>query len=217
MKFHKIFLSGLLCLSSLPLSAQYNTLNEWYVGPSAGACASIVTLVPKTVDKFYTLGRTAGLTLRYVSEEHFGFQLECNYLEAGWKEDYYGNKVWSDYTYSRQLKFVEVPFLMHMYTKAGAFRFFLNIGPQFSYLLSESEENLSPVVMTQHGKLVEKPFQYGALGGGGLEVRLGKIALGLEGRYSYYTSNLFQDAIGEDFVTSDLQVVKLNAYLLYQL
>ena len=213
----KIPFTVLLSLISLSLSAQYNTLSEWYVGASAGAAASTITLVPKYVDKMYMLGKNGGLTLRYISENHFGFQLECNYLESGWLEDQLGYKDPKQYSYSRQLNFLEIPFLMHTYSSIGATRFFLNIGPKFNYLLSESESNRSLVSLLDHGKRVERPFQYGVLGGGGFEVHMGPTVLGLEGRYCYNLSNIFKDAIGEDFVTSDLQVITLNLYLLFQL
>ncbi len=217
MNFSKLQFTALLSIVSLSLSAQYNTLSEWYVGPSAGASASTITLVPKYVDKMYSLGKNGGLTLRYISESHFGFQLECNYLESGWLEDELGYKDSKQYSYSRKLHFMEVPFLMHTYTSVGAARFFLNIGPKFSYLLSESESNRATFPLLDHGKLVERPFQYGVLGGGGFEVHLGPTVLGLEGRYCYNLSNIFNDAIGQDFVTSDLQVITLNMYLLFQL
>jgi hypothetical protein len=204
-------------LLSFSLAAQYNTRNEWYVGPSAGASASIVTLVPKYVDKMYDLGKNGGLAVRYISEDHFGFQLECNYVEEGWLEDYFAHKTAADFSYRRSMRFIEVPFLMHAYTALNSTRFFLNVGPKFSYLLSESETDRSPVTYPQIGKLVESPFQYGVLGGAGLEFHLGPTVLGLEGRYCYNLSNLFKDAIGEDFVTSNLQVITLNAYLLFQL
>jgi hypothetical protein len=138
-------------------------------------------------------------------------------VEEGWLEDYFGHKTAADYSYSRRMTFVEMPFLMHAYTAVSSTRFFLNVGPKFSYLLSEKEIDRSPVVYPQIGKSSQHPFQYGVLGGAGLEVHLGPTVLGLEGRYCYNLSNLFNDAIGEDFVTSDLQVVTLNLYLLFQL
>jgi len=218
MNHHKIPLISLFSLFCFTLSAQYNTLSEWYIGPSGGVSMSNITLVPKTVDKLYYTGRTIGFTARYVSEAHFGFQLECNYMEAGWKEDYLGNGIASEYSYERQLHFVDVPFLVHAYAAAKSVRFYLNAGPKFSYLLSESEENKQPsLAYAEHGKLVENPFQYGILGGGGLEMHLGRNILGLEGRYCYYLSNLFSDAVGEDFVTSDLQTMSLNVYYYFQL
>ena len=140
MDFRKILLSSLLALGSLTLSAQYNTLSEWYVGPSAGASASTITLVPKYVDKMYSLGKNGGLTLRYISENHFGFQLECNYVEEGWLEDYNGTKsarqlfVRSSHELCGSSLFDAWPTLLPTPP-----RFFFNIGPKFSYLLSESE------------------------------------------------------------------------------
>jgi len=213
----KIRLTILLTLLGFSASAQYNTLSEWYVGASAGASASTMTLVPKYVDKMYALGKNGGLTLRYISENHFGFQLECNYLEAGWLEDYYNHKKAADFSYSRRMSFIEVPFMMHAYLPVQSTHFFFNFGPTFSYLLSESETDKSPINFPQNGKPVERPFQYGVVGGGGLEVHIGPTVLGLDGRYHYHLSNLFNDAIGEDFVTSNLQVITLNLYVMFQL
>lgn len=217
MNLFKILISSLFFLFSLTLSAQYNTLREWYVGASAGGTASTITMVPNYVNLMYNLGKNAGLTLRYVSEENFGLQLECNYVEEGWLEDYFNTKTAANYSYSRRMRFIEMPFLMHAYTAVNSTRFFLNIGPKFSYLLSETEVDRSPVLYLQNGKKTERPFQYGVLGGAGLEVHLGPTVVGLEGRYCYNLSNIFNDAIGEDLVTSNLQVITLNLYFLFQL
>jgi len=214
----KITLAGLLCLATQSIIAQYNTLSEWYVGVNGGATMSSITMIPKYVDMMYKTGRTAGFTVRYVSEKHFGFQLECNYEELGWLEDYNETNNASDYSYSRQLNFIEVPFLMHAYAATKAVHFFINAGPDFHYLLSESEDNRNTTLTyAQYGKLVEKPFQYGVLGGGGLEVHIGRAILGLEGRYCYDLSNLFDDEIGSDINTSDLQSISLKMYLVFQL
>lgn len=217
MAFQKTLFAVLFSIFYTTLSAQYNTLSEWYVGPSAGATASTITLVPKMVDKLYSLGKTGGISTRYISEEHFGFQIDLNYFESGWKEYIKGSG--QTYNYSRQLNFVEVPFLMHAYTSAGSTRFFLNIGPKFCYLLSEKEEVLdNSNDMPQHGKLVESPFQYGILGGAGFEVHLKRSVIGLEGRYCYMLSNIFDDTIDSDnFATSSLQTVSLNLYYYFQI
>ena len=217
MNYRRTWTVGLFLLMATLVSAQYNTMHQLYLGVSGGASASTILLVPKTVDKFYSLGKTGGVTLRYISEEHFGIQLECNYLESGWKEDYYATKNWSQYTYSRKLTSIDVPILAHLYTQTGSTRFFINAGPDFSYVLSETSENRSPVVMIQHNKKVETKFQYGLLGGGGIDFKIGKTLVGLEGRYSYYLSNIFKDAIGEDFYNSNLQIVSLRLNILYQL
>ena len=219
MLFQKTIVTGLFSFFFTAMSAQYNTLSEWYIGPSAGATMSTINLVPKLVDKFYAIGKIGGISTRYISEEHFGFQIDLNYFEAGWKEDLLGLKKTSEYSYARTLKFVEVPFLMHAYTGTKSVRLFLNIGPKFSYLLSESEEIRNTTTennMIQHGKLVENPFQYGILGGAGLELHIKRSVIGLEGRYCYSLSNIFNDAVGQDFTSSSLQTISLNVCYYFQ-
>jgi len=205
----------LLCLPVLTTYAQYNTLNEWYLGPSAGASLSSITLVPKLVDKLFTVGKTGGLTLRYISENHFGLQTELNVVQSGWEEDEQG--LGQTASYKRRLNLLDMPFMLHAYTGNKAFRSFLNLGARFNYLLSENE-TIEPGTthLIQHGKAVEKPFQYGVVGGGGVEVHLKRLVIGLDGRYTYYVSNLFSDAVGDDFNTSNLQLITLNAYVLFR-
>lgn len=221
MKFYHYLLVGSFSLISSMTRAQYNTMSEWYVGPNAGATMSTINLTPKMVDKMYTFEKSFGLTTRYISENHFGFQLDLNYAESGWKEDLSGLKKASGYSYARKLNFVELPFLMHAYTGSKSTRVFLNAGPKFSYLLSESEEikDLSPKNnLAQHGLLVANKLQYGLIGGAGLEFHMKRSVLGLEGRYCFGLSNLFEDAISSDnFSASNLQTVSLNVYYLFQL
>lgn len=211
----KKILLTLLCLPVFASYAQYNTLNEWYIGPNAGASVSSITLVPKLVDKRFTTGNAGGLSLRYISENHFGLQTELNVIQSGWKEDEQG--FGQDFSYKRTLNFIDVPFMLHAYTGNNAFRTFLNLGARFNYLLSENEQTVagtSPLV--QHGKAVERPFQYGIVGGGGMEVHLKRLVIGLDGRYTYYVSNLFSDAVGDTFSASNLQLVTLNAFVLFR-
>jgi len=220
-KFQKILLAGFFSLFCTMSFAQYNTMSEWYIGPSAGASMSTINLMPKLVDKLYTQGKTFGFTTRYISENHFGFQIDLNYFEAGWKEDLSGLKKASEYSYARKLNFVEVPFLMHAYTGSETSRVFLNVGPKFSYLLSESENIRDLSINNQlrdHNKAVANPFQYGIVAGAGLEFHLMRSVLGLEGRYCYGLTNLFDDKIdSENFSSSSLQTISLNVYFLFEL
>lgn len=214
MRLRKTFLSLLFFLFSLTLSAQYNTLNELYIGASGGATMSTITLVPKLVDKMFTFNNDYGLTLRYISEEHFGLQAEVNHYESGWKEDLAGNGL--NYSYARKLSFIEIPFMLHAYTGDHS-RFFLNVGPDISLYQSESEEYVdNSETFAQHGKKVEHTFQYGIVAGGGLEFHVWRSVIGLEGRYHYNLSNIYNDAVGDTFNTSSIQSISLNLYLLFQ-
>jgi hypothetical protein len=213
----RVMLSGILFIMLFSTAhAQYNTRDEWYIGATGGASLSTITLVPKLVDKMYLFGKTGGLTLRYVTEDHFGIQAELNYLETGWKEDLEG--LGMNASYIRNLRFAEVPILVHAYNTSGLFHFTLNAGSMFSYLLSENETIIdASETFTDHGKWVEHPLQYGLQGGVGIEAHLGKIVFGLDGRYRFNLSDIFNNAVGDDFSTSSLQTITLNAYLLVKI
>lgn len=212
----KHVLLSLLCTSAFMANAQYNTRNEWYIGPNGGGSLSTITMVPKLVDKLFTFGYTGGFTLRYISEDHFGLQTEINLLQSGWDEDEQGYG--QSFSYHRNLNLIDVPFMLHAYTGPKTFRAFINAGARFSYLLSESEETIAGTTpLIQHGKPVDKPFQYGITGGLGGEVHLKRIVFGLDGRYTFYLSNIFSDKIGDDFYNSNLQLITLNAYVLFRM
>lgn len=204
-----------LCLGTF-VFAQYNTRNEWSVGLSAGANASTITTVPKYVDKMLLIQPGAGLSIRYISEDHFGIQLECNYVASGWREDAEGNGL--NPSYERSIQFIELPFLLHAYSGGTMARYFLNIGPKIGYMISENERVINDgYSYLQHGKNVEKSFQYGVLAGLGVGLHVGKNALNLEGRFHYHLSNLFNDAIQDDFSTSNLQVISVHLTYFYQI
>ncbi len=197
------------------LNAQNNRFSpEFYLGATAGATMSSITLVPQYVDKTYLFAGNAGLSLRYINEKHFGIQAELNYFQSGWKDDFgYG----STNTYRREMAFVELPFLMHARIGTKAVNFFLNLGPKFSLYMSEEEFLNSDISYGYHYKALEQPFQWGILGGVGFDVKLKRQSIGLEGRYYYGLSDIFDNAVADDFVTSSLQQISLNLIFYFRL
>ncbi len=197
------------------LRAQNNNFKpEFYLGATAGATMSSITLVPQYVDKTYLIAANAGLSLRYINEKNFGIQAELNYFQSGWKDDFgYG----STNTYRREMAFLELPFLMHARIGTKALSFYLNLGPKFSFFLSEKEYLDSDVSYDYHGKALEQPFQWGVLGGVGFDIKLKQQSIGMEGRYYYGLSDVFANAVTDDFVTSSLQQISLNLIYYFRL
>jgi hypothetical protein len=143
-------------------------------------------------------------------------QTELSLVQSGWEEDEQG--FGQNFSYRRTLNLIDVPFMLHAYTGNKTFRTFLNVGARFNYLLSENEQTAAGTTpLIQHGKTVENPFQYGLSGGAGAEIHLKRLVIGLDGRYTYYMSNLFSDVVGDDFNTSNLQLITLNAYVLFRI
>src|SRR5574344_725585 len=93
----KILLFVGVIISSLHLSAQrYYFEPEYTLGARGGATASFVSFQP-SVSHTMLYGAQAGIAFRYISDRHFGIQVETNFTQRGWKEK-------SDaYAYERQL------------------------------------------------------------------------------------------------------------------
>ncbi len=142
----KITIILVCCSISVSLFAQPKLLKEeMYIGAQGGVLASMVNFSP-TIDQnplHCHLGATAGLVYRYIGHKVCGLQVELNYMGRGWQE--YSAE--SGYAYRRQLDYIEIPLLMHLYfgdysrsTKCA--RGFLNLGPQIGFLVNEKGSNI---------------------------------------------------------------------------
>ncbi|WP_321480445.1 porin family protein [uncultured Bacteroides sp.] len=183
---------------SMPLLAQVGELrNNFSIGISGGQNFNSVSFSPSIKQKTLN-GFTGGITARYISEKYFamicGIQLELNYSQRGWSELIEEN---TD-TYSRTMNYLEVPFLAHLaFGKDNGTQFFLNLGPQIAFLLNEKEKKstpFSPISRTskQYGKMAENKFDYGILGGAGLEIKTKAGNFLVEGRYYFALSDFYK-------------------------
>ena len=152
---------------------------------------------------------TEGLIFRYITEKNVGLQVELNYFQRGWKE--------TDSIYSRRLNYIELPFMTHIYF-GNKTRFFFNIGPKISYLLSENvlrNETVSSEKVEQV-KSVENPFDYGICGGLGFMFKISKNVFQLDARANYSLSDIFSNSKTDYFDTSNNINVSLNLGWLWQ-
>ena len=123
---------------------------EMYVGASAGATGSMIFFNP-TVAQTYIQGYTGGLMFRYIAEKNVGVQAELNFSQGGWKEA----------EFSRQLNYIELPFLTHIYIGKKT-RFIINAGPKVAYLLSDRViSNSSSSTDVRISSSPENSFDYG--------------------------------------------------------
>ena len=212
MKIKKILLTALACLLALPMMAQLGEeRHNLAVGVNLGMNMTKVDFSPR-IKLDSDNGMAFGVTARYMSEKYFkmmcGIQAEINYTQRGWKEkieDGSGN------TYSRTMNYVEVPLLAHLAFGKDALdkgmKFFVNMGPQVAYFISEKEKksaewnpNYRPNgVNQQYGKMVENKFDYGLLGGVGMELSTKVGHFLLEGRYYYGLSDFWGSSKKDEF------------------
>lgn len=197
---YKHILFIILLSFSLPMTAQMGEQrSNWAIGINGGVNLSSVTFNPKIKENLL-LGTTGGITARYISEKYFamicGLQAELNFAQRGWDEKIENNTN----TYSRTLNYVEFPFLAHLaFGKDRGGQFFLNLGPQLSYLISEKDKKSSDWDATertnaQYDLLVQNKFDYGIVGGAGVEVRTKAGNFLLEGRYYFGLADIFNNS-----------------------
>lgn len=197
---------------SLPVKAQLGEeRHNFSIGVNAGLNMSSVSFEP-SIKQNKQNGMAFGATARYMSEKYFkmmcGIQAELNYSQRGWNEKIEDG---SNDTYNRTMNYLEIPLLAHLAfgkdSQEKGMKFFINMGPQIAFFLNETEnmsEKWNPDyrpngVTQQYGKMVENKFDYGILGGAGLELSTGIGHFLLEGRYYYGLSDFYKSTKKDDF------------------
>lgn len=207
-----ILLGGLLALSTLIMAQPRLRRPEIYVGGHAGVMASTVLFNPRFdgMDILKSpLSVNGGLVFRYAGHKVCAIQAEINYMQRGWRE------VGTDVDYRRQLDYIEVPLLMHLYFGKKHFRGFLNLGPQIGYCFRDvSYGTPNPLYAHQYEK-IDKPFDWGVAGGLGVYYRTNKIGLfQLEARMNYSFGGVFGTSKIDYFTSASPVNLSVNfAYL----
>ena len=198
------------------------------IGVNGGYAMSTIGFTP-SVSQGKHGGMTGGLSMRYVCEKYFSticsIYAEVNYAQLGWKEnikDVNNQPVINASTkeaenYKRTLNYIQVPIFAHLAwgKEQKGFQFFIQAGPQFGYLLSESTDSnfafdqrnmddRANKVYAQDSMSVENKFDYGIAAGAGIEFSAPKIGhFLLEGRYYYGLGNIYGDSKRDYFSKSN--------------
>lgn len=200
----------LLTMSCIAARAQVESpRSSLEIGLSGGMNLNRMEMQPSIRQGLHQ-GVNGGFHVRYTSEKYFSMicstQLEVNFSQRGMIEDFDDGT--ANY-YSRLANYIEVPFFAHVSwgKEKRGFQFFLNLGPQFGFHLSESEkyngdwkpENRPSTIRPLYGKKTENKFEYGIAGGLGLEYRSSIGNFFIEGRYFYGLSDIFHNSKTDDF------------------
>ena len=231
MNYKAGILLGIALLLSAPCMAQLGQeRSEFAIGINGGINMSKVDFNPRIKQKNQS-GMSMGVTFRYMCEKYFkmmcGIQGEINYSQRGWNELIEDG---SENTYNRRMNYIEVPLLAHLAFGKDAIdrgmKFFLNLGPQFAYFLSETE-NMGGAewndayrpngVNYQYGKMVENKFDYGIVAGAGLELSTGIGHFLLEGRYYYGLGDFYGNSKKDDFGRSGHSYIGVRMTYLYDI
>ncbi|MBP3575490.1 MAG: PorT family protein [Paludibacteraceae bacterium] len=217
MRLRHIFITILLLILSIAVSAQPRLRTpEMYVGAHAGAIASTMLFKPNiaNIDIMQSpLTINGGLVFRYAGHKVCAIQTELNYMQRGWRETITLGQTTMDYT--RQLDYIEIPLLMHLYFGKERFRGFFNLGPQIGYCIRDVATPLPEGVTAPHYLPIDKPFDWGLAGGLGCYLRTRKIGLfQLEARFNFSMGTTYNNRKVDYFSQSNAMNLSLNfAYL----
>lgn len=217
MHLRHIFITILLLILSIAVSAQPRLRTpEMYVGAHAGAMASTMLFKPNiaNIDIMQSpLTINGGLVFRYAGHKVCAIQTELNYMQRGWRETITLGQTTMDYT--RQLDYIEIPLLMHLYFGKERFRGFFNLGPQIGYCIRDVATSLPEGVTAPHYQPIEQAFDWGLAGGLGCYLRTRKIGLfQLEARFNFSMGTTYNNRKVDYFSQSNAMNLSLNfAYL----
>lgn len=188
--------------------AQTHYASNVALGVKGGVDLSRVMFTP-SVKQGFAMGMNAGLTFRYIEENHFGLIAEINYEQRGWKEDFETYP----FEYTRTINYIQIPFLAHIYFGRRG-KFFFNAGPEVGFKIGESTSanfdynNLGSVkdfpsglrTTYQYQLAAENKIDYGISAGLGGEFSLNKRnSIYLEGRFYYGLGNVLKSGRTEKF------------------
>ena len=194
----KIAIILFLSVLSLVAKAQYP---EYGIGVRGGATCSFMMFNPSTVQQSIPITFHTGAQFRMISERYFGIKIELNYAQRGFK-DRYGH---------RRLDYIELPFMSHITFGQKMFRFFVDLGPEISYLI---QDNAIITDQIQHSSMVKNRFDYGLVGGFGFELNSKYGIYTIDARYHFGLNNVFGNSAAEYFKSSTCQNISLSlAYL----
>lgn len=160
------------------------------VGVAGGVSANKVLFNP-AVDQKLLLAPSSGLIVR-VNEEStgtlkVGLQVEASYIRLGWEEKFDEKP---DNAYRRTFDCVTIPLLTHIKIRQRGLYAFLNLGPQFGFIIAEKTvkqgSDFTELQQRRYAQGLHGRFEWGLAGGPGFGFDAGRLgAFELEGRLYY--------------------------------
>ena len=186
---------------------------EMYLGAHAGVMASTVLFKPSVqyMDIMQSpLTINGGLVFRYAAHRVCAIQVEVNYMQRGWREC---DNAGMDYV--RQLDYIELPLLMHLYFGKPRFRAFINLGPQIGYCIRDLSSGTPLRPEQLQYQALDNAFDWGLAGGLGCYYCTKKIGLfQLEARFNFSMGTIYSNRVVDYFSQSNMMNLSLNfAYM----
>lgn len=223
MIIRRYILFAILILTGTVLMAQPRLDKpEIFLGAHGGVKASTMLFSPsvKQLDILHSpLTPNGGLVFRYAEHKVCALQVECNYMQNGWAE-VYGTEASNQTIYTRNLHYIQVPFLMHLGFGRKGFRGFFNLGPQIGFCVADqsywSNTNALQQNQLQH-QPIDNKFDWGAAAGLGCYYKSQKAGVfQLEARFHFSLGGAFDVGQLEHFKMANPMGISLNLGYLWE-
>lgn len=217
---HIVVILLLLCGMAVAAQPRLRT-PELYIGAHAGALASMVYFSP-TVAGIEPLKApltpNGGLVFRYAGHKVCAIQVELNYMQRGWHEGIAATDSTAGVDYRRQLHYIEVPLLMHLYFGSEHWRGFINLGPQVGYCFMDRQSGTQSTTDRHQYDPIQQRFDWGLAGGLGFYYRHQRVGIfQLEARFNYSMGGVFHTRLGDNFRNANPMDLSLNFAYMWQI
>lgn len=232
----KLLLLWLFGVSTASAQARKNFLQEVSVGAFGGVNMSQVRFLHNSTaystmigdqSLFNKRGGTFGVSARYISQDHFGVIFDLSYTSKGYREIFRprnGEDVrlvglkekrvdFNGVDLDRTISYLDIPILAHIYFGSKS-RFYVNIGPQMSFKLSEKDKSIinetQKEILTMADPRINQSIAtdkvdfalHAALG---YDLHLEKVSAMLELRWAYGVHDLYPHSKADWFQRSNTQ------------
>lgn len=215
----RLLSSLILIIVAVAVSAETHYKPHIWIGTRGGASLGQVSFSP-SVKQSWVMGSTGALTFRYSEEKIFGVIAEVGWVQRGWKEFYED----LPFEYSRSLTYINVPIMTHIYFGTKRFKGFVNLGPQFAFLIGsnitsnfdyenpKSVEGYPRNRMTDQLKMdISNRFDYGICASVGAEFYVSpRNSIVAEGRFYYGLGNIFPATKADIFSASRNMSIEIS-------
>lgn len=217
----RISVAALLAVAAAgAASAQTHYEPHVSVGGRLGTTFSNISFSP-SVRETFTQGTTGAVTFTYQEEKLFGLLIELGWTSRGWKEDFEESPL----EYKRDLTYLSLPIMTHITFGTRRFKCFVNLGPEFGYMVSENissnfdYNNLASVAdwperqrqTEQLAMPIKNKFDYGIAGGLGFEFYLQpRHSVNVEARYYFGLGNIFPSSKADYFSASRCSSIEVG-------
>lgn len=199
----RYFLLLILLLFTFPSVAQLN------VGLKGGVNMAWINYDARfdqtLIEQERIIGYMGGLTFQYFSQPNVGIQFETLYIQKGFKTKF---DTVSNIQYQRNIDYISLPFLMHVFIGQRKFNMSFVLGPYISYAISSNEiyteGNVSTEQKYEFDRDIDNRFEFGLQAGVGFRNTFSFGVIEVQGVFAFSLTSIYKWGVSNDDPDKDM-------------